>query len=69
MVIYVARVPCGCAVDACKEDDDVRLWLYGVLGNGWQVERHDADTPIDTECAACRKRLEDTTPLTQQRMF
>jgi hypothetical protein len=57
MVIYIARLPCGCVVDACPEHEDVRLWLYGCLGNGWAVERIDPSDPIEGDCPTCQEKM------------
>jgi hypothetical protein len=66
--VYVARLSCGCAIDACEECLDpeaLTVRLYHWTGNGYTVECVATDGVIETECAACR----DQGPRMTQRMF
>lgn len=48
----LARLECGCVVDACdvSDDDTDAQWLYHVMGNGWIVERVEGDATIESDC-------------------
>ena len=56
IAVYVARLPCGCAIDACEEcldEETLAVCLYHWRGNGYTVERVEGNTPIKLDCADC----------------
>jgi hypothetical protein len=66
--VWIARLSCGCAIDACEEGadhDELAMCLYHWTGNGYTVERIDGGLPIALDCAACREQ----SPRATQRMF
>ncbi len=53
-MIYIARLPCSCVIDANDNEYDL-FWFYLMRGNGWTVERVEKGQKIEYECAACRE--------------
>jgi hypothetical protein len=69
MVIYIARLPCGCVIDACEEGDNEMMWVRGWVKNGWIVTRETPCTEIESACPTCKRIIEEHTPRQTMRMF
>jgi hypothetical protein len=66
-MMRIARLECGCAVSGIDDEggEGLALWLYHVIGNGWQIEEVPDGTAIEYDCPSCKQAL----PLTQKTLF